>query len=98
MKYIQSFQEGDHIGDVYLCKHRQCATSRNGKSYENVTLQDKTGTIDCKVWDPGAAGIEDFKPLDYVYITGEVTSFNNSPFPTFCLSYNVFNVNPIIKS
>ena len=78
MKYIQSFQEGDHIGDVYLCKHRQCATSRNGKSYENVTLQDKTGTIDCKVWDPGAAGIEDFKPLDYVYITGEVTSFNNS--------------------
>ena len=27
---------------------------------------------------PEPAGIEDFKPLDYVYITGEVTSFNNS--------------------
>lgn len=78
MKYISTFQEGDHISDVYLCKHRQSATSRNGKSYENVTLQDKTGTIDCKIWDPGASGIEDFKPLDYVAVTGEVTSFNNS--------------------
>lgn len=78
MKYIHTFQEGDRIGDVYLCKHRQSATSRNGKTYENVTLQDKTGTIDCKIWDPGASGIENFGPLDYVYINGEVTSFNNS--------------------
>lgn len=78
MKYIHTLQEGDHVGDVYLCKHRQSATSRNGKAYENVTLQDKTGTIDCKIWDPGASGIEDFQPLDYIYVTGEVTSFNNN--------------------
>lgn len=78
MQFIESFQEGDRIGDVYLCKHRQSATSKNGKAYENVTLQDRTGTIECKIWEPGTAGIEDFKELDYVYVVGDVTSFNNN--------------------
>lgn len=78
MKYISTFQEGDRIGDVYLCKHRQSATSRNGKTYENVTLQDKTGSIDCKIWDPESSGIEEFGPLSYIYVNGEVTSFNNN--------------------
>ncbi len=78
MKYINSFQEGDRISDVYLCKKRQSAVTKNGKSYENVTLQDKTGTIDCKIWDPGAPGIDNFTALDYVLVSGDVTSFNSS--------------------
>ena len=53
MKYIESFREGDKINDVYLCKYKQSATAKNGKMYENVILQDKTGTIDAKVWDRG---------------------------------------------
>ena len=75
MKFIETFHEGDRIGDVYLCKHRQSATAKNGKSYENVTLQDKTGTIDCKIWDPGSTGIEEFSSMSYVYVVGDVTTF-----------------------
>ncbi|HIQ96655.1 MAG TPA: HD domain-containing protein [Candidatus Limivivens merdigallinarum] len=78
MKYIEEFKEGDRIGDIYLCKFKQLAVTKAGKSYENVILQDKTGTIDAKVWDPGSAGIEDFEMLDYVYIVGDVTSFQGS--------------------
>ncbi len=78
MKFIETFHEGDHISDVYLCKHRQTATAKNGKSYENVTLQDSTGTIDCKIWDPGSSGIDGFKPLDYVYTVGDVTTFQGN--------------------
>ena len=54
MKYIESFREGDKINDVYLCKYKQSATAKNGKMYENVILQDKTGTIDAKVWGNSA--------------------------------------------
>ena len=46
MKFIGQLHEGDRISDIYLCKHRQAAVTKNGKSYENVILQDKTGTID----------------------------------------------------
>ena len=46
MRYIDSFREGMHISDVYLCKNRQIALTKNGKEYGNLVLQDKTGTID----------------------------------------------------
>lgn len=78
MKYIDTLREGDRLGDIYLCKFRQAAVTKNGKSYENVILQDKTGTLDAKIWDPGSQGIEDFDPLDYVYVVGDVNSFQGS--------------------
>ena len=49
MKYIREFKEGDRITGVYLCKHKQAAVTKNGKPYENVILQDKTGTLDAKI-------------------------------------------------
>lgn len=78
MKYIEAFHEGDKINEVYLCKYKQMATAKNGKSYENVILQDKTGTIDAKIWDPGSSGIGDFAVMDYVFVTGDITSFQGT--------------------
>ena len=78
MKFIKDYREGDRVCDIYLCKHKQSAMTKNGKAYENVILQDKTGTLDAKIWDPNSAGIDDFDTLDYVEIYGEVTSFQGA--------------------
>lgn len=78
MRYIESFHEGDKINDIYLCKYKQAATAKNGKMYENVILQDKTGTIDAKIWDPNSSGIEEFEAMDYVFVTGDVTCFQGT--------------------
>ncbi|NBH82852.1 HD domain-containing protein [bacterium C-53] len=78
MKYIDQMNEGDRISDIYLCKHKQSAMTKNGKPYENVILQDKTGTIDAKIWDPNSGGIEDFEVFDYVYVYGDVSTFNGA--------------------
>ena len=75
MRYIKDLREGDNVSEVYLCKHKQVAVTKNGKPYENVILQDKTGTIDAKVWDPNSQGIDDYATLDYIDVYGEVTSF-----------------------
>ena len=78
MKYIETLREGERVGDIYLCKFKQSAMTKNGKPYENVILQDKTGTIDAKIWDPGSAGIDEFDSLDYVDVVGDVTSFQGA--------------------
>lgn len=78
MKYIEAFREGDKINDIYLCKYKQSAVAKNGKIYENVVLQDKTGTIDAKIWDPNSSGIGDFEVMNYIWITGDVTNFQGS--------------------
>lgn len=78
MKYIKDFREGDRIFDIYLCKNKQAAVTKNGKPYENVILQDKTGTIDAKVWEPNNPGIGDYDALDYIEVYGEVTNFQGA--------------------
>lgn len=78
MKFIKDYKEGDRVFDIYLCKHKQSAVTKNGKPYDNVILQDKTGTVDAKVWDPNSAGIDDFDTLDYIEVYGEVTSFQGA--------------------
>jgi len=78
MKYIKDYKDGDRVFDIYLCKHKTSAVTKNGKPYDNVILQDKSGTIDAKIWDPNSAGIADFDTLDYIEVYGEITSFQGA--------------------
>jgi 3'-5' exoribonuclease len=78
MKYIKDLKEGDRLFDIYLCKHKQAAVTKNGKPYESVTLQDKTGTIDAKVWEPNNPGIGEYDTLDYIEVYGDVTNFQGA--------------------
>lgn len=78
MKFINELREGEKISGIYLCKHKQAAVTKNGKPYENLILQDKTGTIDGKIWEPNSLGIDEFDPLDYIDVVGDVTSFQGS--------------------
>ena len=78
MKFIKDLTPGDRIADIYMCKHKLSATTKNGKEYYSVTLQDKTGTIDAKIWEPNNDGIDEFDDTDYIDVFGEVTSFNGA--------------------
>ena len=78
MKYIKDYKDGDRVFDIYLCKHKVSAVTKNGKPYESLILQDKTGTVDAKVWDPSSAGIAEFNALDYIEVYGDVTSFQGA--------------------
>ena len=77
MKFIETLREGERIQETYLCKQKTTAMTKTGKEYENVILQDKTGQLDAKIWDPGSMGIDDFDALDYVEVNGDITVFNN---------------------
>ena len=78
MRFIETFKDGDRISDVYLCKSKSTALTKTGKEYENVMLADKTGQIDSKIWDVNSGGIGDFDVNDYVYVSGQVTSYNGA--------------------
>ena len=75
MRYISDLKDGSSVKDIYLCKKRQSLVTRAGKAYETLTFQDKTGTIDAKIWDPDSMGIGEFGEMDYVDVSGEVITF-----------------------
>ena len=78
MKYIEEIREGERISAILLCKHKQSVVTKNGRPYENLILQDKTGTLDAKIWEPDSQGIDSFETLDYISVVGDVTSFQGS--------------------
>ena len=43
MRYIDTLVEGETIRNIYLCKGKRSAETRNGKPYDNLILQDKSG-------------------------------------------------------
>lgn len=78
MKYINTLHESETIRTIYLCKGKRSAETRNGKPYDNLILQDKTGTLDGKVWDPNSNGIADYDEKDFVEVFGEVINYNGN--------------------
>lgn len=78
MRFIDGLCEGETIRNVYLCKGKRSAETRNGKPYENLILQDKTGTLDGKVWDPNSQGIADYDEKDFIEVFGDVINYNGN--------------------
>ncbi len=78
MRFIQELRENDFIkNEIYLCKSKQILTGKSGKSYVSLILQDKTGTIDAKIWD-FSNEIEQYEVMDFVHIDARVTSFQDA--------------------
>lgn len=76
MRFIETFREKDSISGIFFCRHKTVALSKAGKEYASIILQDKTGNIDGKIWNLGSVGIREFDVKDYVYVKGEITTFN----------------------
>ena len=78
MKFIRDLQEGNSVREIYYCKQKNNIVTKNGREHWHVILQDRTGTIDAKVWDLNSPSIVDFDTGDYVSVYGEVSTFNGA--------------------
>ena len=78
MKFIRELADGNNIQGIYLCKSKLSTETKNGKPYDSLILQDKTGTLDTKVWEPYSPGIGDYEAGDYIEVTGDVITFNGA--------------------
>lgn len=77
MRYIKELRENERVIEFYLCRQRQNNKStKTGKNYLSLTLADKTGTINGKVWDI-SRDIQSFEEGDYIKIDATVQTFNN---------------------
>jgi len=76
MRFLNELREGESLVEHYLCKTKQTLKSRAGKSYYSLKLQDKTGTVDAKVWDLNN-DIKSFEENDFIKIEGTVLIYNN---------------------
>lgn len=76
MLFITNLQEGNHIQSIYLCSEKTESETKTGQKYISVILQDKTGSIDGKIWDVTAT--VNFKKNDYVKIDAVVQKYKEN--------------------
>lgn len=78
MRYIEDLREDMTINEIYFCRKKQELQTKAGKPYYSLVLQDKTGNLDGKVWNVMSGGIDEFSSLDYINVSGRVTSFQGN--------------------
>ena len=77
MRFLGDLREGDMVSETYLCKTKNVQKTKMGKTYYSLLLQDKTATVDAKVWELSNA-IEHFEQMEYIHVEGQVTSFQGA--------------------
>lgn len=78
-KYISALSEGDVITEHFLVENKSLATARNGKQYINLTLRDKTGTINAKVWDDADIIFNQLGSSQFAEVSGLIESYQGKP-------------------
>lgn len=78
MKWIKEMQEGDLIRGPFLVNNATKGITNNGLSYMNVTLQDKTGTIEAKKWEVSDADVNLISAGNIIYIDGDVINYRDN--------------------
>ncbi len=76
MKFINEFKNNDRVIEHFLCAQKQLMKTKTGKNYFSLTLQDKTATINAKVWDINY-NIQEFEQGDFIKIDALVQVFND---------------------
>jgi 3'-5' exoribonuclease len=67
------------ITGTFLVQHKDVRQKKSGDLYLSVTLADRTGEIDAKMWDNAAEAIETFAQDDFVRVKGLMQVFQNRP-------------------
>lgn len=77
MRYISDLRDGEMVSETYLCKQKQNLKTKAGKSYYSLLLQDKSGTLDGKIWEL-SQGIDHFESMEYIHVDGQMVNFQGA--------------------
>ena len=79
MVFVEDLTEGKKIqNNIFLLRKVTNGTTKNGKPFQTLLLQDRTGSIEGKIWTPNDPAFDDVEEKNYVEVSGEVTSFNGA--------------------
>jgi 3'-5' exoribonuclease len=75
---LMGFDEGKLFAGFFLVLAKQQRTTKQGKAYLNLSLGDKTGPIEARVWEIGDPRIaKDFDRGDMVKVRGSISRYED---------------------
>jgi len=75
--WIRDIKEHGKVEGDYLVKSKTVAQTRQGNPFLTLTLTDRTGTVEARLWDRVEEISRQFKEGDIVTIAGQATTYRN---------------------
>lgn len=76
--FVQDLAPGQPVSDLFVIAEAKQATSRNGP-YWNLTLSDRSGRIEAKIWSPAAQNYPALSGGQVARVSGQVESYRDKP-------------------
>jgi 3'-5' exoribonuclease len=77
--YLSELQPNQTVQGTFLVSYKDVRQKKSGDPYLSLTLTDRTGELDAKMWDNAAEAIDTFQRDDFVRIKGLLQIFQNRP-------------------
>ncbi len=75
--FIAELQEGQQVRDIFLVARKNLAETKAGKPYLALSLMDRSGEIEARVWDNAAVYDSHAQVGNYVVVQGTAKSFRD---------------------
>jgi len=76
--FVEQLKPGKKIMDFFYVEDKSIRTTRQGKTYLDLVLRDKSGSINAKVWDKAEKFSELFSRDDFVKVLAIAESYQNN--------------------
>ena len=77
-QFIKDLADKTEVNSVYRIANKQVRLNRNGDSYLQVEIYDKTGTLTVRLWNAGENVYRAFEVGDYALILGKAQVFQGN--------------------
>src|SRR5437899_10419056 len=77
--YVKEVEPNQTISTFFLVQNKEIRQKKTGEPYLSLSLCDRTGELDAKMWDNVAEVMETFEREDFVKVKGLVQIFHNRP-------------------
>ncbi len=76
-QWTADLRERSTVHEIYLVTHKAMPLSKNGKPYLSLTLTDRTGSVDARVWDNVPEVSKRFEDADFVRVKGNAVLYQD---------------------
>src|SRR5260221_8344394 len=77
--YVKELEPNQNISTFFLVQNKEIRQKKSGDPYLSLSLSDRTGELDAKMWDNVAEVMETFDRDDFVKVKGLIQIFHNRP-------------------
>ena len=75
--WIKDMKEEERVHGLYLVKVKRVGTTKKGTPFLSLTLGDRTGEVEAKVWERADTLSPLFREGDVIHVEGNTSSYRN---------------------